>query len=138
MTVFILPTANKPPLRSLISTLDSYTEYYGVFIGLMCTLFCGLCSFAVILTCTWSGVIWCPYDSVAGLPCTGNYHKVTAGAVPPLIVLIHARGWQGWRAAEFGSGCCHLLRPHPRGEATWEPAAQGVGYLSSDRCTGPS
>ena len=36
--------------------------------------------------------------------------------VPPLVVLIHARGWQGWRATVPGRGCCHLLRPanlHP-------------------------
>ena len=45
---------------------------------------------------------------VAGLPCTGNYHTVTAGLVPPLVVLIHARGRQGWRVAVPGRGCCHL------------------------------
>ena len=39
-----------------------------------------------------------------------NYHTVTAGPVPPLVVLIHTRGRQGWRAAVCGRECCHLLR----------------------------
>ena len=49
-------------------------------------------------------------NSVTGLLCTVNYHTVTSGPVPPLVVLIHARGWQSWRAAVPGRGCCHLLR----------------------------
>ena len=30
---------------------------------------------------------------VAGLPYIGNYYAVTVGPLPPLVVLIHARGW---------------------------------------------
>ena len=75
--------------------------------------------------------------TVAGLPCIGNYHTVTVRPVPALVVLIHARGQQGWRAAVFSSGCCHLLHsasPTPRGEVTREPAAQGADQLTSDFC----
>ena len=36
------------------------------------------------------------FETVAGLLCTDNYHTVTAGPVPPLVVLIQARGRQGW------------------------------------------
>ena len=32
---------------------------------------------------------------VAGLPYTVKYNTVTVGPEPPLVVLIHARGWQG-------------------------------------------
>ena len=32
---------------------------------------------------------------VAGLLCEGNYHTVTVGPAPSLIVLIHGRGQQG-------------------------------------------
>ena len=34
------------------------------------------------------------YGILAGHPYTGNYHVVTAGPVPPLVILIHARGRQ--------------------------------------------
>ena len=34
------------------------------------------------------------FDLIAGLPCIDNYHAVTVGPVPPLVVLIHARGQQ--------------------------------------------
>ena len=33
-------------------------------------------------------------DIVAGLPYIGNYHMVTVGPEPPLVMLIHAKGWQ--------------------------------------------
>ena len=35
---------------------------------------------------------WGGGRSVAGLPYIGNYHAVTAGPMPPLVVLIHTRG----------------------------------------------
>ena len=34
-------------------------------------------------------------NTVAGLPYTVNYHAVTAGPEPPLVVSFHARGRQG-------------------------------------------
>ena len=30
--------------------------------------------------------------TVVGIPSIGNYHAVTAGPAPPLVVLSHARG----------------------------------------------
>ena len=33
------------------------------------------------------------YVIVASLTSIGNYHAVTVGSVPPLVVLVHARGW---------------------------------------------